>query len=296
MKRITRPFVKSLFALIIGFLAISQSGCVIPIKSITCTYDFKTKTLTCSIVFGASFNDGLVGALVTDNTDVASNLQLSVDGTPVSLTSNLDDVQSGIIRDRLIAQGGFNPQTQHLMFFQTTGKSSISPASQVVISYTLQRSNGDGIVNGRTGFGGTLASLLTPGITPDEFFVFTQAVNPQGVPTLTEWGLILMSLLLATAGTIFILQRRWAMEELAVVNGGIQSDRRMLPRLFVPRVFGKALAATIVFVSVGLAVSVRLLGNLSALDIGGTMLCALIFAYVTHLLIVTTNNFQRRRK
>ncbi|HUU83240.1 MAG TPA: hypothetical protein VM243_07020 [Phycisphaerae bacterium] len=55
---------------------------------------------------------------------------------------------------------------------------------------------------------------------------------------------------------------------------------------FVPSVFFKVLAATLTVVLVGWAGALWLFGELSNVDIIGSLICVPIFAYMVHLWIV----------
>jgi len=55
--------------------------------------------------------------------------------------------------------------------------------------------------------------------------------------------------------------------------------------LFVPNVFSKVLAWTLIITGVGLAGIILLFGSISALDLCGTLVSAVIIAYIIHLLI-----------
>jgi hypothetical protein len=103
---------------------------------------------------------------------------------------------------------------------------------------------------------------------------------------------IIMALLLLTAGMIFIVQRRPLIG--VVAAGGVaQLNERMSWPLLVPAIFAKTLGCTLALVLVGIAFTIWLSGSISATDIGGTILCALIFAYLVHLLILAAKNSQQ---
>jgi len=113
---------------------------------------------------------------------------------------------------------------------------------------------------------------------------------PFGAPTLSEWGVIVLALMLLMAGTIFILRGRPLM-----TGGGVQFAGGITPPLFVPRLFGKVLAGTSALALTGLIVVTWLSGPIKLLDIGGTLLCVLMFAYLVHLLILAAKNSQTNR-
>lgn len=116
------------------------------------------------------------------------------------------------------------------------------------------------------------------------------------VPTLSEWGAIIMSFLLLTVGMMFIVRSRPMIAEANMTSDYAGFIKWTTRSLFVPAIFSKVLALTLGAVLAGFAVITWLSGRISALDIGGTMLCALIFAYVVHLLIVAAKDYQRHNQ
>lgn len=116
--------------------------------------------------------------------------------------------------------------------------------------------------------------------TIDLAFVIT---SPSNIPTVSEWGLIIMTLLLLTAGTIILARRRVV---LAGAGGG-SVDTSMAPDmpLFAPSVFATALVGTLALVGIGFAVAFRLNDELATRDIIGSLISAPIFAYMVHLWI-----------
>ncbi len=100
------------------------------------------------------------------------------------------------------------------------------------------------------------------------------------VPTLTEWGMIIFTLLLLTAGTLF------AMRSQARTGGSGRAGG--IPELvFVPGVFIKALALTGLLALAGFAFGAWLSsGPPDATDVIGTLVSAPVFAYLLHLLMI----------
>lgn len=54
---------------------------------------------------------------------------------------------------------------------------------------------------------------------------------------------------------------------------------------FIPSLFSKVLAAILAISFVGILVSVWIYGHVTKLDLGGTLICAVIIAYIVHLWI-----------
>jgi parallel beta-helix repeat protein len=103
-----------------------------------------------------------------------------------------------------------------------------------------------------------------------------------GIPTLSEWGLIIFMLMLTTIGILFTM-RRQAM--IAATSGGIADGTP--PPVLVPAVFIKALTITGLLALIGFAISIWLSSSLpTTTDIVGTLISVPIFAYLIHLLMI----------
>jgi hypothetical protein len=104
-----------------------------------------------------------------------------------------------------------------------------------------------------------------------------------GVPTLSEWGLILLTLLLLTGGVLFIMRQPATM---SAMGGGSLHSEGGNPLPFVPAVFIKALTITGLLVLLGFAVAFWLSSPPSTTDIVGISISAPIFAYLLHLVML----------
>jgi hypothetical protein len=109
-------------------------------------------------------------------------------------------------------------------------------------------------------------------------------------PTLSQWGAILLSLLLLATGTVFITGRRRMAVETETLSGASNFNEPARP-LFAAKIFAKALAVTLSLFLAGLATFTRLSGSIGAIDVCGALLCSLIVAYIAHLLIVASRDF-----
>jgi hypothetical protein len=100
-----------------------------------------------------------------------------------------------------------------------------------------------------------------------------------GVPTVSEWGLFLMLLLLLSVGTILFGQRRALLvgANRGVVGGGPVR----IP--FAAGRFTKTLVAVAGFAIVALLAAFALAGEIAAVDVTGTVLCVPVLAYLIHL-------------
>lgn len=106
------------------------------------------------------------------------------------------------------------------------------------------------------------------------------------VPTLSEWGRIIMFLLLSATGLSFLLLRHHR----AVFSiGPAQSDipGAHLGRVFELRTFSRVLAAISGLTIIGAGLAQRAFGGISAIDLAGSLTCGVIIAFVAHLFIIT---------
>ncbi len=99
------------------------------------------------------------------------------------------------------------------------------------------------------------------------------------VPTLSEWGLILLALLLMNLGSIFIAQEKLALA--TPRNFKLPLISLQLP--FSAEYFNKAVVLTAIFAFVGFAGSIVLMGTIAASDLIGVFVTAPVFAYLVHL-------------
>jgi hypothetical protein len=90
---------------------------------------------------------------------------------------------------------------------------------------------------------------------------------------------VAVALLLLTAGSIALGQRRSALTSAGPVMHNMLASRPP----FVRSVFRKVLAGTFAAVLLALAGSHWLGAELEAVDVGGALVCAAIFAYLVHL-------------
>lgn len=132
----------------------------------------------------------------------------------------------------------------------------------------------------------TCAGTETASVIINVSQVFGPVTN---VPTISQWGLLIMSLLLMTAGTIFIGRQQLILAGSAI-NASTRFNTKMLQHLFVLGIFVRALAGTLVLAVVGLSTATWLFGPPSTMDISGTIMCAWLMGYLIHLLILIARN------
>ena len=99
------------------------------------------------------------------------------------------------------------------------------------------------------------------------------------VPTVSEWGLIIMGLLFVALGAVAILRNR------SVFAGAGDSSLTLddEPSLFVPKQFVRMLLVTVGLASIGLLGAASLGLGPTGVDVVGSLLCAPIVAYLLHL-------------
>ena len=98
-----------------------------------------------------------------------------------------------------------------------------------------------------------------------------------GIPTLSEWGLIVLALLYAS-GLAIVWSRHPA---LASAHGMAQAEA---PPLFVAKIFYPTLLAVGVAMLAGLAAAVWVGAEIAAVDVGGALVCVPLVAYLIHYL------------
>lgn len=102
------------------------------------------------------------------------------------------------------------------------------------------------------------------------------------VPTISEWGLIIMSLLIVSASTVLLARRR-----LAAASG---PSRDMGPALVAPRRLGKVAAPSFALTLLSLAIAARLGWTPTATDVIGSLVSAGILAWLLHYWIALARN------
>ncbi len=104
---------------------------------------------------------------------------------------------------------------------------------------------------------------------------------PPVIPTVSEWGLITLALMLLTFGTVVVGRRKQKLEDGTEVDLGVSYALQNPP--FNKAIFGKAAMLTLGLVGLMAGVTYALYGTIALVDIVGTAIAAPIFAYLTHL-------------
>jgi hypothetical protein len=128
----------------------------------------------------------------------------------------------------------------------------------------------------------TIADIVTT-VVGDRFI---------SAPTLSEWGAIIMALLFLVTGTVFIIQRRPITVLQSTREASLQAETQREVPLLAVKVFSKVLLGVLLMFFLGLVVAWWLFGSISSSDIGGTLLCSIIFAYLVHLLFVVADDYK----
>ena len=103
------------------------------------------------------------------------------------------------------------------------------------------------------------------------------------IPTMGEWGLILLALLILNFGTLAITSGKL---QLAGSGGGfsIGNIYRNLP--FNAVVYGKMLTVSLLFIVSGFALAIAFYGyNLTGSDIPGVLICTPVLVYLIFLVV-----------
>ena len=107
---------------------------------------------------------------------------------------------------------------------------------------------------------------------------------PSGVPTLSQWGLIIFTLLLLSMGMVFMYNRQNAMLTAAPFGGA--QGRTQSDKYFENRLYFKTLGIVLPLAFCGLVAARWYYGALNATDTVGTIASACIVAYMIHLLAI----------
>jgi hypothetical protein len=168
-----------------------------------------------------------------------------------------------------------------------SGLSPATPVPAIAGAFALSRSN-------LTVSPATMTAILA---NPAGFYFNVHtALSPQGVgrgqlvpqqttaltaPTLSEWGAILMFLLIAAVATYFIAGRGTTL----AAAGGEQSLAMAAPQKMIdPRLLARVTLYVEVAVGLGL---LAFASRVTPVDVGGALLSGLIVAFVIHLMVMT---------
>ncbi len=107
------------------------------------------------------------------------------------------------------------------------------------------------------------------------------------VPTMSEWARIILGLMVAASG-ILLIRRRYALGDARVAEGGgVLTDARTPLFVFVPTLYSKVLGAVLGLLLSGVAVAYAVVGSLETRDLVGSLISAVIVAYLLHVVWLT---------
>jgi hypothetical protein len=118
-----------------------------------------------------------------------------------------------------------------------------------------------------------------------DYVVVTVQTETGKIPTLSEWGLIIFSLLILTLITTVVVKRR-----MAGIGAGGDMTMPISGPLFFPAQFIKSLTMMLGAAGVILIAATLISGSIPIRDIVGTILSAGIVAYIVHLWIVSSRS------
>ncbi len=120
-------------------------------------------------------------------------------------------------------------------------------------------------------------------ITPDSNMEVSFNSFEMEIPTLTEWGVIILTLLMLAMGMVFIYKRQVS---LAFAGGAGESARQTKTFLFDKRLFAKVFGITLMAGLAFLGLSFLIFGKITAADPFGTFVSAAIIAYMIQYMML----------
>lgn len=125
---------------------------------------------------------------------------------------------------------------------------------------------------------GTIDSFGFPG----NWMIRASYTPMAGVPTIGQWGLIILSLLILTFGVVALRSRQTVLAGTA--NTSFPATFRQLP--FNKTAFGNMLIYVMIGLAVTFAVAVSLFGyEMTSADVPGSLVAGPLLAYLLHLLV-----------
>jgi hypothetical protein len=101
---------------------------------------------------------------------------------------------------------------------------------------------------------------------------------PEVIPTLTQWGVIILLLLVLAIGVVFLYQR-----QSSLAMAGVTMSANAKPKLFDRKLFAKVFAVVLLLGIAGLVAAYFFYGSITNADPFGTFVSAAIVAYMAHL-------------
>jgi hypothetical protein len=101
---------------------------------------------------------------------------------------------------------------------------------------------------------------------------------PEVIPTLTEWGVIILLLLVLAVGMVFLYRR-----QTSLAMAGVAESSNVKSKLFDGKLFAKLFAVVLLIGLAGLVAAYLFYGSITKADPFGTFVSAAIVAYMAHL-------------
>jgi hypothetical protein len=124
---------------------------------------------------------------------------------------------------------------------------------------------------------------FTVQINPDSTQGVTFKYLPEVIPTLSEWGVIILLLLVVAVGMVFLYQRQ---ASLALVGVAVSQTTGAKPKLFDRKLFTKVFALVLLIGASGLVAAWLYFGQITGADPFGVFVSATVVAYMVHLHIL----------
>jgi hypothetical protein len=119
---------------------------------------------------------------------------------------------------------------------------------------------------------------FTVEITPDSTQAVVFKYIPEAIPTLTEWGVIILLLLVLAVGMVFLYRR-----QTSLAMAGVAESSNVKSKLFDGKLFAKLFAVVLLIGLAGLVAAYLFYGSITKADPFGTFVSAAIVAYMAHL-------------
>jgi len=275
MKRITASLLLMMltFASVIAMMMTSVEA---QTENITFEAQLRASNEVSPVVVAAS-EQGTIGLAVVTLTVTRSG------GTITAASSRFDVTLNGMASDSVIILSHIHEGAAGVNG-PVRVDSGLSPAAPVPASFgaSFSRSGlattpaqAQAIINNPAGFYFNVHTALSPGGVARGQLTVQQTAAGFAAPTLSEWGLILMSLLFIAACTFFIVGRgrtAFAGESTTFVNAPVKAiDWQLFARVTL-------------YVEVIIALALVIL-RAGAVDVFGALASGPVLAYTVHLLI-----------
>lgn len=170
---------------------------------------------------------------------------------------------------------GGNPATSGALFTHPT--IVMPPGTNFTIVEFWHEVGGDYSTN--TGYPVDVYVTIPPEMTDP--YVIAQHIwdhRENVIPTLSEWGVIILFLLVVAIGMVFLYQRKTA---LAIA--GVSESSTAKPKLFDGKLFAKVFAVVLLIGAVGLVAAYLYFGSVTSADPFGVVVSSGIVAYMVQL-------------